>query len=81
MFYSLKFTLYTLYIIGGTLSDNLNFIIVDCDEYRLAIKPVGSHLLCLCADSNTGLGILKLKLNSISESFAKLLNYSFDQKT
>jgi len=67
--------------LGGTLTDNLNFIIVDCDEYRLAIRPVGSHLLCLCADSNTGLGILKLKLNSISESFSKLLNYSFDQKT
>ena len=63
--------------LGVPLSDNLNFLIVDCDAYRLAIKPVGPHLLCLCADSNTGLGILKLKLNSLSESFSKLL-CSFD---
>jgi hypothetical protein len=65
--------------LGVTLTDNLNFIIVDCDEYRLAIRPVGSHLFILCADSNTGLGILKLKLNSISDSFSKLLNYSFEE--
>ena len=63
--------------LGVPLSDQLNFVFVDCDIYRLAIKPIGPNLLCLCADSNTGLGILKLKLNSLSESFTKLLNYSF----
>ena len=64
--------------LGDPLGDNLNFLIIDCDMYRLAIRAVGPHLLCMCADSNTGLGILKLKLNSLSDSFARLLkNFSF----
>ncbi len=58
------------------LSDNLNYLIVDCDIYRIAIRPVGNHLVCICADSNTGLGILKLKLNSLSDSLSSLINYS-----
>ena len=58
------------------LGDNLNYLIVDCDIYRLAIRPVGNHLVCICADSNTGLGNLKLKLNSLSESLSSLLTFS-----
>jgi len=33
-------------------------------------------LVCICADSNTGLGILKLKLNSLSDSLSSLLNFA-----
>ena len=58
------------------LNDNLNLLIVDCDSYRIAIRPVSNHLVCICADSNTGLGILKLKLNSLSESLSGLLNFA-----
>lgn len=58
------------------LADNLNYLIIDCDMYRLAIRPVGNHLVCICADSTTGLGILKLKINSLAESLSNLLNYS-----
>jgi hypothetical protein len=58
------------------LADNLNYLIVDCDMYRLAIRPVGNHLVCICADSNTGLGILKLKINSLSDSLSSLLNFA-----
>lgn len=59
---------------SAPLNDNLNYLIVDCDVYRLAIRPVNSHLVCICADSNTGLGILKLKLNSLSDSLTSLVN-------
>jgi predicted regulator of Ras-like GTPase activity (Roadblock/LC7/MglB family) len=59
------------------LGDNLTYLIVDCDMYRLAIKPVGNnHLVCVCADSNTGLGILKLKINSLTDSLTGLLNFA-----
>jgi predicted regulator of Ras-like GTPase activity (Roadblock/LC7/MglB family) len=58
------------------LQDQLNYLIVDCDAYRLAIQPVGSHLVCVCADSNTGLGIIKLKLNSLSSSLSSLINFT-----
>ncbi len=59
---------------GTALSDNLNYLIVDCDVYRLAIRPVGAHVVCICADHNTGLGILKLKLNSLSDSLLSLVS-------
>ena len=59
-----------------SLNDNFNYLIIDCDIYRLAIRPVGNHLICICADSTTGLGILKLKINSLAESLSNLLNYS-----
>lgn len=58
---------------SSPLNDNLNNLIIDCDIYRIAIKPVGNHLVCICADSNTGLGILKLKLNSLSDSLSCLI--------
>lgn len=64
-----------------SLADNLNFVIIDCDVYRLAIRPIGNHLVCICADSNTGLGILKLKLNSLSESLSSLLNFAVYSQT
>ena len=41
---------------GSQLQENLNHLFVDCDRYRLAIKPVGNHLICICADTNTGFG-------------------------
>jgi predicted regulator of Ras-like GTPase activity (Roadblock/LC7/MglB family) len=56
-----------------SLSDNLNFVILDCDQYRMAIKPVGNHIVCICADANIGLGVLKLKMNSLSENLSNLL--------
>ena len=59
-----------------SLADNLNFVIIDCDMYRLAIRPIGNNLVCICADSNTGLGILRLKLNSLSDSLSSLLNFA-----
>lgn len=62
--------------LSNVLSDNLNYLIIDCDMYRLAIRPVGNHLICICADSNTGLGILKLKINSLAESLSSLLNFA-----
>lgn len=58
------------------LADNLNYLIIDCEMYRLAIRPVGNHLICICADSNTGLGILKLKINSLADSLSSLLGFS-----
>jgi hypothetical protein len=64
-----------------SLADNLNFVIIDCDMYRLAIRPIGNHLVCICADSNTGLGILKLKLNSLSDSLSSLLNFAVYSQT
>ena len=60
--------------ISSSLDDSLNYMIVDCDLYRLAIRPVNNHLLCICADQNTGLGIIKLKLNSLSNSLAQNMN-------
>jgi hypothetical protein len=59
---------------SSSIDDNLNYLIVDCDMYRIAIRPVGNHLVCICADSNTGLGILKLKINSLSDSLSKNRN-------
>ena len=60
---------------SSSIDDNLNYLIVDSDMYRIAIKPVNNHLICICADSNTGLGILKLKINSLSDSLSKNKNY------
>ena len=62
--------------LSHAFSDNLNYLIIDCDMYRLAIRPVGNHLICICADSNTGLGILKLKINSLADSLSSLLNFA-----
>ncbi|CAF1021754.1 unnamed protein product [Brachionus calyciflorus] len=59
--------------LSGPLDDNLNFLMIDCDSYRLAIRPVGNNLICLCADSTTGLGILKLKINSLAEQLNKIV--------
>jgi hypothetical protein len=59
---------------SSSIDDNLNYLIVDCDMYRIAIKPVNNHLVCMCADSNTGLGILRLKINSLSDSLSKNIN-------
>ena len=58
------------------LNDSLNYLIVDSDLYRIAVRPVGNHLVIICADSNTGLGILKLKLNSLSDSLSNLLHFA-----
>jgi hypothetical protein len=59
---------------SSSIDDDLNYLIVDCDAYRIAIRPVNNHLVCICADSNTGLGILKLKINSLSDSLSKNRN-------
>ena len=67
--------------LSTSLSDQLNFVIIDCDMYRLAIRPINNHLVCICADSNTGLGILKLKLNSLSDSLSNLLNFAVYSQT
>lgn len=56
-----------------SLADNFNYLILDCDLYRMAIKPVGNHIVCVCADPNIGLGVLKLKLNSLCERLSNLL--------
>jgi predicted regulator of Ras-like GTPase activity (Roadblock/LC7/MglB family) len=55
-----------------SLDDKLNFVILDCDEYRMAIKPVGNFILCICADPNIGLGVLKLKMNGLSDMLSNL---------
>ena len=56
---------------GTSLEETeLNYLFVDCDSFRLAIRPVGPHLICLCADSNTSLGVLKLKIKSLADSFS-----------
>jgi predicted regulator of Ras-like GTPase activity (Roadblock/LC7/MglB family) len=58
--------------LNNPLSDSLNCLIVEVELYRVIVRPVGNHLVCICADSNTGLGILKLKLNSLTESLNRL---------
>jgi predicted regulator of Ras-like GTPase activity (Roadblock/LC7/MglB family) len=62
---------------SAQFNDQLNYLIIDCDMYRLAIKLVGNHILCICADSNTGLGILKLKLMSLGDSLSTLLDNTY----
>ncbi|CAF1121687.1 unnamed protein product [Brachionus calyciflorus] len=62
--------------LSHAFADILNYVIIDCDMYRLAIRPVGNHLICICADSNTGLGILKLKINSLADSLSSILNFA-----
>ena len=59
-----------------SLTDELSFVILDCEQYRMSIKPVGNHIVCICADSNIGLGVLKLKMNSLSDQLSNLLNAS-----
>ncbi len=59
-----------------SLSDNLNFVIIDCDSYRMAIRPLGNHIVCICADQNIGLGVLKLKMNSLCDNLAQMLSAS-----
>ena len=48
-------------------SETLKFIIIDCEEGYVAVTGVANLLLCLQADSNVDLGILKAKAEALAK--------------
>ncbi|GIZ03114.1 hypothetical protein CEXT_690811 [Caerostris extrusa] len=56
-------------------SEALKFIIIDCEEGIVAVTGVANLLLCLQAEANVDLGILKAK----SEALAKYLEVPLNQ--
>ncbi|KFM82014.1 Ragulator complex protein LAMTOR2, partial [Stegodyphus mimosarum] len=48
-------------------SEALKFIIIDCEEGYVAVTGVANLLLCLQADANVDLGMLKAKSEALSK--------------
>lgn len=47
--------------------DNMKFILLDCEEGRIAITKVANLLLCLHGKDSVGLGMLKAKTQALAE--------------
>ncbi|CAG8483785.1 6302_t:CDS:2 [Ambispora gerdemannii] len=70
---------------GGTSSGNgannaLKFLLVECEEGNLAITTVANMLLCLTANPDVALGILKAKTEALArhleEPFQRVTTYN-----
>jgi len=53
-------------------ADNLYFMIIDCEEGKLAVARISKFLLCTYADKNVQLGLLKTKITALVEHLKPL---------
>ncbi|CAD5112853.1 DgyrCDS2064 [Dimorphilus gyrociliatus] len=51
----------------ATQSDNLNVILIECEDGNVAIKRVANLLLCIYSDREVGFGMLKAKAKALAE--------------
>ncbi|XP_048758629.1 ragulator complex protein LAMTOR2-like [Ostrea edulis] len=47
--------------------NKLEFIMLECEEGKVAITKVANLLLCICSKENVGLGMLKAKMEALAK--------------
>ncbi|CAJ0832162.1 11545_t:CDS:10 [Entrophospora sp. SA101] len=64
----------------SVMKDDLNFLVIECEEGNVAIATVSNMLLCLVAKPEVQLGILKAKtdalIDHLKEPFKKIAAYT-----
>ncbi|PRP85961.1 hypothetical protein PROFUN_06083 [Planoprotostelium fungivorum] len=48
-------------------SEDVNCLLIECEEGRLGIRKVGDFLVCVYGDSTVQFGILKAKVDSLNQ--------------
>jgi predicted regulator of Ras-like GTPase activity (Roadblock/LC7/MglB family) len=54
--------------------DRLEFLLLDCEQGRVAVLPVNKVLLALVADQEVGLGMLKVKGEAVAAYLGEALS-------
>jgi len=53
-------------------ADKLYFMIVDCEDGKLAVSKISKFLLCMYADKTVELGLLKTKITVLTDHLQSL---------
>lgn len=64
---------------GGKMAFNnegLKVMFMDCDDGKVAVTKISTVLLCMYADSNVGLGMLKYKMEKLADYLYEPLSNS-----
>ena len=62
--------IWSAYEKGGRMafnSEGLQFMFMECEEGKVAVTKIASVLLCMYADIDVGIGMLKLKMEELSK--------------
>lgn len=63
--------IWSAYEKGGRMAFNnegLQFMFMECEEGKVAVTKIASALLCMYADTDIGIGMLKLKMEELTKS-------------